>query len=296
MTGLMTTLHAVWSHPLNQSGRWAAIGRFLRWQVGARVLGAPVALPFIDDLRLLAEPGMHAATGNYYFGLQEAEDMAFLLHFLRGEDAFHDVGANIGTFSLVAAAAGVRAVHAYEPAPRAREWLARNTALNGLADRVDIHPVAVSDVDGWVGFTEGLDIANHVTGQAAPDDSQAVRCVRLDSVIDGSTPFFLKIDVEGHELEVLAGADALLASPNLLGVLAERNALDPDGRAAGDPFPRLLASGLRPCRYDPIRRDLITLGDVPAKRGGNVLFLRDPERARQRVRTSPVFRLVNITI
>jgi hypothetical protein len=40
---------------------------------------------------------MTGATQNLYCELHEYNDMAFLLHFLREEDSFADVGANIGS-------------------------------------------------------------------------------------------------------------------------------------------------------------------------------------------------------
>lgn len=46
---------------------------------------------------------MTGATGNWYCGLQEYEDMSFVLHALRPGDLFVDVGANIGSYSILAA-------------------------------------------------------------------------------------------------------------------------------------------------------------------------------------------------
>lgn len=48
---------------------------------------------------------MTGATGNIYVGLHEFEDMAFLLHVLRRTDLFVDVGANIGSYTILAGGA-----------------------------------------------------------------------------------------------------------------------------------------------------------------------------------------------
>ena len=45
----------------------------------------------------MARKGMTGASGNIYFGLHEFEEMGFLLHFLREEDLFIDIGAYIGS-------------------------------------------------------------------------------------------------------------------------------------------------------------------------------------------------------
>jgi hypothetical protein len=41
-------------------------------------------------------------SGNIYAGLHEFGDMAFVLHFLRAGDLFADVGANIGSYTVLA--------------------------------------------------------------------------------------------------------------------------------------------------------------------------------------------------
>ena len=46
---------------------------------------------------------MTGATQNIYCGLQEFEEMAFLLHFLRKDDLPLDIGANIGSYTILAA-------------------------------------------------------------------------------------------------------------------------------------------------------------------------------------------------
>jgi hypothetical protein len=58
-----------------------------------------------------ATSGMTGATGNLYVGLHEFEEMAFLLHFLRPGDLFADVGANVGSYTILAAVAVERGTH-----------------------------------------------------------------------------------------------------------------------------------------------------------------------------------------
>jgi hypothetical protein len=136
--GLADTLRFIVGHPLNRDGRTRALGRFLRWQFTTRLSPKPVAFPFVDDMRFLAERGMTGASGNFYCGLHESEDMAFVLHLLRPGDVFYDVGANVGSYTLLAATAGAR-VHAFEPSPPTAARLRRNVALNALEERVQVH-------------------------------------------------------------------------------------------------------------------------------------------------------------
>lgn len=82
--------------------------RILRWQLGSRLLGSRVVVPFVDGSWLLVGTGMHGATGNVYVGLMEFEDMAFVLHLVCEGDEFLDVGANMGVYSILAATRGAR--------------------------------------------------------------------------------------------------------------------------------------------------------------------------------------------
>src|SRR5882762_1907914 len=82
----------LWNDPIVSRNRSGAVGRWLRWQLGARILEGQAVVPFIGGARLLVRRGMTGATGNIYAGLIEFEDMAFTLHLLRPNDLFVDVG------------------------------------------------------------------------------------------------------------------------------------------------------------------------------------------------------------
>src|SRR4051812_22416367 len=102
--GLGYTLRFVTGHPLNRGHKARALGRFLRWQVASRIWDGPRVVPFAGAARLLVHRGMMGATGNVYCGLHEFEDMALVIHALRPEDMFFDVGANVGSYTVLAAA------------------------------------------------------------------------------------------------------------------------------------------------------------------------------------------------
>lgn len=106
LKNLFNLLTFVWNHPLNRGARLAAIGRVLRWQIASRLMPGPIALPFVNGTYLFATRGMTGATGNWYCGLHEYEDMSFVMHSLRSGDLFVDVGANIGSYSILAARGG----------------------------------------------------------------------------------------------------------------------------------------------------------------------------------------------
>lgn len=98
---VLNSLRFILDHPLNHDRKWAAFLRWLRWQLGSRLLPGAVLVPFVEDVALLVKPGMTGATGNVYCGLHEFEDMALVLHALRPDDLFVDIGANIGSYAML---------------------------------------------------------------------------------------------------------------------------------------------------------------------------------------------------
>ena len=119
-------------HPIAKRDFLGTVGRFIRWQIGVRVLRMPVVIPWIGGTKLAVEKGMNAATMNYYCKLFEAVDMTLLLHVLRPGDMFLDIGANVGTFTVLASGVAHAATIALEPIPDTYERLMRNLRLKSL--------------------------------------------------------------------------------------------------------------------------------------------------------------------
>jgi FkbM family methyltransferase len=142
-------------------------------------------------------------------GSRRSDDQ-FFREYLRPGDTVVDVGANVGTLTLTAAAlvGPAGAVFSIEAHPRTFEFLRANLALNPFTNVTPIQAAAGEEA-GVLRFTDGrLDDQNHVsTGAGALE----VPVKRLDDLVFAATVRLLKIDVEGFELFVLRGAPKLLA-------------------------------------------------------------------------------------
>lgn len=156
-----------------------------------------------------------------FLGLYETALRARVLARLPRGGTFVDVGANVGFWSVPAALRAGRdgRVVAFEPNPWAVTRLHRNGALN--AERalapVDVRNVAVGEEPAELElFSYDLEGgASQATLQRGAVDAErpervTVSVVTLDEAVDGHVDV-LKIDVEGHEAAVLAGASRLLA-------------------------------------------------------------------------------------
>ena len=224
MSGLVNVARFLLRHPLSKGHQVENLLRFVRWQIGSRLVPGPVVVDFVNGARLLVKPGLTGATGNVYVGLHEFEDMAFVLHMLRPGDLFVDIGANIGSYTTLASAAvGAQSI-AFEPIAAAYEWLRRNVDLNRMGALVDPRQQAVGAEAGTLRMTVGQDAVNHVVLEPNGGESSCdVPVVTLDGALAGKEPSLIKIDVEGFETAVVSGGPATLARPTLRAVLMELN-------------------------------------------------------------------------
>lgn len=285
----------LFSHPVAQNDRFGIISRFLRWQLGSRLLDMPHIVPFVDETALAMERGMTGATGNFYFGLHEISEMAFVLHLLRDGDLFVDVGANVGSYTVLASGCtGARSV-SIEPIKNTFARLTRNIDLNGIGRLVTAHNIGIGSTEGSLEFISTMDTINRVaTKEDNREQVVSVDVKRLDDVLFGSKPILMKIDVEGWESHVVKGMPEQLMQPTLAAIIMETNAavdlFESGGRE--ELIEIMLAAGFETCTYEPYKRELIKGGGTDQ----NTVFVRDFELVRERIKTAKSFKLVNGTI
>jgi FkbM family methyltransferase len=171
-----------------------------------------------------------ALTGSF-----EKLEEAFILQEVRGGDWFIDAGGNIGLMTLLAArnmGPFGRAFY-FEPNPASVECLRVSASINWMADRILVHQCALSELDGF-GHMEGdanrlgeyrLKQENEGDGflvHSTNLESIEVAVRRLDDIIPFNVPIkLMKLDVEGHETQVLRGARRLLESHSIETLLFE---------------------------------------------------------------------------
>jgi FkbM family methyltransferase len=147
---------------------------------------------------------------------------------LRAGDVAWDVGANAGLYTkILAATAGPAGnVFAFEPSP---QNLTHLRAACATLPNVTILPVGLSSNPGQAKFIQGDDDLGATSRIADSREINAgetieVELSRGDDLVETGTamvPNLIKIDVEGHEYEVLEGLSATLKSPALRAVVIE---------------------------------------------------------------------------
>lgn len=150
-------------------------------------------------------------------GLYDYNNMRLLQWLLREGGTFFDIGANIGSYTLVASEQSNAQVVAFEPHPTTVKLLSENVRLNGRKN-VTVCPMALGQHDGIVWLT---DVAgSSVNHSVAQHEGRTVEvpCRRADTFCDerGVTSNYVKLDVEGFEFDVLTGFGSQLHLVELL--------------------------------------------------------------------------------
>ena len=232
-------------------------------------LAAPVLVPgWLDRPRVvaLAQPGLRMeivprdAIGRalFLYGVFEIRETRFVRAALRLGSVFVDVGANAGYYSVLASrhVGEAGAVVAFEPSPAIRARLERNVQMNELGN-VSVRPHAVSSRHGHAPFYESADpgnsgIASLRSGAGRAATPCEVATTTLDDVAAGLARRIdlVKIDVEGAELDVVAGGARTLGRPDAPIIVFESF-----GRAAREMFDALRDFGyhVRTLCLDPGR-------------------------------------------
>jgi FkbM family methyltransferase len=135
---------------------------------------------------------------------------------------FLDIGASIGVYSLFASVVPtVDRIVAFEANPETSRELARNVSLNSLQNRVEVVGKAVSSSPGPLtfGVVSKYSGANSVIDTTIHDRATFHKEVSVDAVtLDGffqqapPGPICMKIDVEGHEREVIDGGRSMFTA------------------------------------------------------------------------------------
>ena len=148
-----------------------------------------------------------SAGGGYGSGRRAGAQMRLLAALLTPMDLMWDVGAHHG-FVTLCAAYRADAVHAFEPSARNRAMLQRHVRWNHLSN-VTIHPFALSDYNGESRFGgTGTSRMFAIGGGSELVEVRTAATLVAQGICP--PPTFLKVDVEGAEAEVLAGAVSVL--------------------------------------------------------------------------------------
>jgi FkbM family methyltransferase len=212
---------------LLQKTDWRGKHRFYVWL--SKHFAHKVIIHNIDK-RLFCVP-----VGEWCFWLEKGPENYYLDEFVPFCDALNDInapftlfdlGADIGTVSSLVAVhcAKLKNVVAFEPNPKSFEVLTAN--LDNFSQPTQCINAAVSNFDGLATFHADLERFNDHEGYMDNSRTGDTIVTSLDSWQTNQIDFMektlaLKIDVEGQEIQLLIGAQALIKNADKVIILIE---------------------------------------------------------------------------
>lgn len=152
-----------------------------------------------------------------YLGIDEKDLVKIVMKLVRANECVYDIGAHIGyTCILFAKLVGKDGnVEAYELLPKTAEILRNTIKLNGFK-QCNIYAVGLGNSEQFVSVSRGFTYMGSINHPITnPNGINAEKCkiVRLDDFFISAhlkQPQFIKVDVEGAEVEVLQGAQKII--------------------------------------------------------------------------------------
>jgi len=173
---------------------------------------------------------------NFFWGDFEADNLSFFQNLIKEEMVIFDIGANVGLYSLTAAAKMKNAIkiHAFEPADIPFNRLHKNIELNKFKN-ITVHNLGVSDKEGTVEFNICEDDAYNSIGSAPMQKitkKVKINVTSIDSFCQKNniqSIDIVKIDTEGAEFLILTGGAKIFESKNAPVLFCEYNRLTASG-------------------------------------------------------------------
>jgi FkbM family methyltransferase len=169
---------------------------------------------------------------------KEPDMIAFIEDYVKDNDIYYDIGANIGVFSMYSAIKKNANVFAFEPESSNYFMLNKNISLNDLQGKVIAFNIAINNIDefSFLNLKENIipgksgntfkEELNEDHEHFTPHFKQGVFGISLDNFVykyNNPCPNHIKIDVDGNEYKVINGMKRVLNDSNLKTLAIEIN-------------------------------------------------------------------------
>jgi FkbM family methyltransferase len=197
----------------------------------------------------------------------------FLLHFLRSEDQFFDIGANVGSYSILANShVGAKTI-SFEPLPATVELLKNNKAINVNNESWKIEKLAIGDKENSLWFTSDRDTMNQIVEESYQGNKIKVDVISLDQYCKEHevVPSLIKVDAEGFDENVIIGGANTLSNELVNALIIESDTEIVKSK--------LSIAGFEPYTYEPFTRKLSKGYNF----GCNQIYIKDIDFVSERI-------------
>lgn len=276
-------------HPLNRGGFLGAFHRYLSWNIGRRLIDCEYVIPLLENVSIIVSNEENYSTLAYTLNLWDFSEMSLLLHVLRKDDLFVDIGSNIGAYAVLASAGAGANVVAFEPVQDTFKKLQRNIRYNDVESLVDAQNVCVGEFGGSCDMTTEFGGLNRVANTKDKNTSK-VQVVALNEFLGERCPLIMKIDVEGFEMPVLKGSHKFLNNSDLILLIVEHNNSGIRYGYSDEEVHRYITDhGFSTFCYNPFERTLVSTSNRINIDGHNTLYCREIEKLESRINSANKF-------
>lgn len=205
---MFNSLLSILSHPCNKGSKINALFRLVWWKINQILFKLPTVVELTSGTKCICYPNSSYGGMVVYTRLPEYNEIKYFTEEIKSDSIVIDVGANIGVYSLIAAAKSSKGkIYSFEPLQRPLDNFKENIAINNFEKRIEVYNSVVSDHVGHEYFKEQKESEiSHISFE--DKKGSKIKSITLDSFIKTSKirkVDIIKIDVEGAELKVLKG-------------------------------------------------------------------------------------------
>ena len=203
---MLQSLAFLFKHPFNKKYPFFALKRFFEWKMVKLFKLSNYKKSLWDNRKIYLNHDSFQSMWLMYNWLVDWEEFNLIKDFVTPKGCCLDVGANMGYYT-VWFSKFTNNIYAFEPNRKNYRRLIQNLSANNANEYIRSYNIAVGEVNGEVSFTTDLDGENHIA-LLDIEGNNTVVCKRLETILFENKieeVSYIKIDVEGFELEVLKG-------------------------------------------------------------------------------------------
>jgi FkbM family methyltransferase len=260
---MIRSLISLSKSPYNKKHFLFAVYRFIYWKLIRLFKLKNIKYKIWGDRKLYLNYDSFQCMWIMYNYIVDWEEFNLIKDYLKDNDNVADVGSNMGYYSIWMSKFISKngRIHSFEPDSGNFLKLQNNVLLNN-ASNINLNKLALSDVDGELFFTTGLDGENHISGQATSTTAKIFsKCFDTYAKENSIDHFaYVKVDIEGFEYYFLKGALNLLSAKKIDILQLELNdQIKNSGRSIEEVIEFLNKNDYYLCKYDTAEKKLIPI-------------------------------------
>ena len=213
---MVKSLVVLFENTYNKNHPFFAIKRFIEWKIIKLFKISNYKKKIWDNKFIYLNYDSFQSMWIMYNWLVDWEEFNLIQDFIHKNDCCIDVGANMGFYTIWFSKFSNH-IYSFEPNAKNFLRLQQNVTINSSANYIHSFNLAVGSKNEQVSFTNNFDGENHIVLNNA-SNVEIVECKRLDTILfekNIKRISYIKIDVEGFELEVLKGLGNYLSEKNI---------------------------------------------------------------------------------